>query len=421
MPSTDERPIERCDPATRFLMASLAATAPSRPRAFAALSDRDWAQVDTIADRHGVAAIVVDLLAADGSVPAAPRDALRARAQAQAARALQGVVELIRVTSALDDAGIQTVSLKGPLFSQWLYGAPGRRRFADLDILVTPNDRDRAFAVLNGLGYELPTGMSPRAAGVIYRALGAWPLVRPGVLPIDLHWRLAHARFAAPLTPSQVFAESSTVEIGGASIRTPSATHVALLTLLHAAKHVWCTLEQVAAIAALMRRPDVDWTAVRALAHRASAWNACATGLRLACEILGASRPPASGNDWPAATDRLCREAHAALAKPAGQLPDRWDERRVHRASFDRWRERVLYDVSRTLAPTAAEWQWWPLPDALVRLYGPLRVMRLGAAALRGRVDADASHHTRYPHSRTQGRGHDRSQGEHESHVQGCH
>src|SRR5688572_15325616 len=147
MPSTEQRLTERCDPATRFLMASLGAAAPSRPRGVDALSDRDWSQVDTIADRHGVAAIVVDLLAADGSVPAAPRDALRARARSQAARALQGAVELISVTGALDQAGIQTVSLKGPLFSQWLYGAPGRRRFADLDILVTPNDRDGAFAV----------------------------------------------------------------------------------------------------------------------------------------------------------------------------------------------------------------------------------------------------------------------------------
>src|SRR5688572_25789980 len=111
MPSTEERPIGRCDSATRFLMASLGEAAPSRPRAFAALTDRDWSQVDTIADRHGVAAIVVDLLATDGSVPPATRDALRARAHAQAARALQGVVELIRVSRALDDAGIQTVSL----------------------------------------------------------------------------------------------------------------------------------------------------------------------------------------------------------------------------------------------------------------------------------------------------------------------
>ena len=73
---------EHFDPVTSFMVSLLRR---SRPDADAGLTGRDWARLDAVSDRHGVAGLVADLLAADNSVPTATRNALRARAHAQAA------------------------------------------------------------------------------------------------------------------------------------------------------------------------------------------------------------------------------------------------------------------------------------------------------------------------------------------------
>jgi hypothetical protein len=107
--------------------------------------------------------------------------------------------------------------------------------------------------------------------------------------------------------------------------------------------------------------------------------------LRLASELLGANVPSELQDEpWPAATGALCAEAIAALRLPAGVFQDRWIERRAHRAAFDRWFDRMAYDVWRLIAPTPLEWQWRRLPDAWRWLYVPMRIVRLAAAGARG-------------------------------------
>lgn len=345
-----------------------------------------WAGLADEAHRQGVSGMLAAPLGAVPEVPADVRGAIQRMVRDNALRSLRGVSELLALVSALEAQGVPVVALKGPALSQWLYGSPGIRRFSDLDLLVAIADRERALEVLIACGYALPAGMSVKTARVIYRTLGAWPLRATGRLPVDLHWRLAHARFPA-LPAADVLAHSAVVELGGRGVRIPCPTHAAVLTLLHAAKHLWCTLEMIAAIAALMERADVDWAEVRRLARSLHAWRGCAAGLRLASDLFDRPMPPALADEpLPAATTTLCEEARAALSLPAGVFQDRWVERRAHRAAFDRAADRALYDVSRLVGPTPLEWEWRPLPDALVSFYVPLRLVRLGLAALGGRL-----------------------------------
>jgi hypothetical protein len=368
-------------PAFRLLVAAVADTGPQALPTIA-MEGTDWDVLCEDASRHGVVVAVAAALDSHPDAPAAARAVLRSAAHRQAIRSLAGLSELLRVFDALAARGIPAIALKGPVLSQWLYGDPCRRRFADLDVLVGPADRLVALETLRTLGYELPPGMSRRTADAVFGPLGAWRLSRGGSHPVDLHWRLAHARFPAPLASTAMFGQATALEIGGRLIPVPSATHAAVLTLLHAAKHLWCTLEMLVAIAALLRREDVDWADVRRLAKAAGAWQGCAAGLRLAAAIVAAPLPRALENeDWPAGTGSLCAGALAILTRPAGELYDRRTERRLHRATFDRRRDRLVYELSRAVAPTPLEWQWCPLPDSLSALYRPLRLVRLGVAA----------------------------------------
>jgi hypothetical protein len=347
----------------------------------------DWTTLVADARRHGLVSLLAVVAAERTDVPEDVLTSIGPARRAHAVAGLRGASELIRVLEALRTSGVGAVALKGPAFAQWLYGDVGFRRFSDLDVLVSPGDLDRALRVLDALGYRLARGMSGRTARAIYRALGALPLESGSGPPIDLHWRLAHARFGAALTPRDILAESIPIVIAGSIVRIPSPTHAALFALLHAAKHVWCTLELFYAIARLLQRDDVDWRRVRTLAKDTRAWQGCATGVTLASELSGVGVPGFLLEEpWPAACARLREHALTALVLPEGVFPDRWTERQVHHAAFDRWRDRVRYDVSRVIAPTPLEWQWCPLPDALTALYGPLRIVRLGVAAVNGGV-----------------------------------
>ena len=135
---------------------------------------------------------------------------------------LRGIAEVIEISRVLRDAGLASVCLKGPTLSEWLYGTAAFRRFSDLDIMVA-RDLTAVHEALAPHGYRLPDGMTVKTAGAIYRGLGAWPLVRAGRYPLDLHFRLCHLSFGSPLKPEEVIAESRDLDgvLSSASPRQP--------------------------------------------------------------------------------------------------------------------------------------------------------------------------------------------------------
>jgi hypothetical protein len=227
--------------------------------------------------------------------------------------------------------------------------------------------------------------MSVRTAQVIYRGLGAWPLTHTDRYPIDLHFRLCHVSFGSPLTPEMVIAESRELD-GMPGVRVPSATHTALMLLVHASKHLWCRLEMLLAIARVMEQDAVDWPRVERLARRSGTFTGCAAGLVLASELFRVKIPDSinlGGNLQ--ALDDLCDVARAALVKPMGVFADRREEWRAHRAGFDGLGSRLRYDLCRVVSPTPLERTWYELPESLASLYVLLRMIRLTVNAARGR------------------------------------
>ena len=317
--------------------------------------------------------------------PAQVRAALEVRARAQHVRALHAVSHLSALVRALQAAGVAVVSLKGPLFSTWLYGDLGMRRFADLDLLIEPHLRARAYEALVQAGYSLRGGMSMATARAVYAGTGAWPLVHPAGIPIDLHWRSQALGFASPLRPREVLHDSITTPAAGGDMKIPCSTHAATLALLHAAKHLWSSLELVLSIAHLMRRTDVDWGRVHGLASRAGAWQACAAGLLLARELFDVETPPPVRDRVETGdAGSLVQMALSFLAMPDVAGAPLRAEFTAHCASLDNLPGRARYAAWRLLAPTPLDSAWWPLPDRLTPLYAPVRLIRL---AIRRRAD----------------------------------
>jgi hypothetical protein len=370
-------------PSLRLLIAAASSTKPAIDRIEMIASD--WENLADAAQRHGLNALVQAPLC-HSAAPAEVREQVRVLARETAVAGLRGMAEVIEIGGLLRDAGVRVVWLKGPTLAQWLYGTSGFRRFADLDAIVAPRDVTRAYRALAAHGYRLPESMGVRTAQAIYRGLGAWPLTHRDRYPVDLHFRLCHVSFGSPLTPEMVIADSRELD-GMSGVRVPSATHTALMLLVHASKHLWCTLEMLLAIARVMEQDAVDWPTVERLARRSGTFSGCAAGLVLASELFGVKIPAsiALGGKLQA-RDHLRHVARAALLKPAGVFADRWEEWRAHRAAFDGLSSRVRYDLCRVVSPTPVERAWYELPESLASLYVPLRMIRLTVDAARGRL-----------------------------------
>jgi hypothetical protein len=63
----------------------------------------------------------------------------------------------LRAISMLAEAGIRSISLKGPLMGEAIYGDAGRRPSSDVDLLVAPVQLRAAVEVIRTLGYGAPT------------------------------------------------------------------------------------------------------------------------------------------------------------------------------------------------------------------------------------------------------------------------
>jgi hypothetical protein len=100
----------------------------------------------------------------------------------------------LRILAALEDAGVPAAPLKGPLLAERIYGDSGVRASSDIDVLVAPEDLERAVEAARALGYAAPDDRVDETG----RPLLHFTLHGPAG-ELELHWRVHwyEERFAA--------------------------------------------------------------------------------------------------------------------------------------------------------------------------------------------------------------------------------
>jgi len=188
----DGVPAPAPDAAARLLLLGARVGLDESPeRWLAAFSDGsvDWASLVDLATREGTASLLhwhlrrLDLLQ---RLPPDARNRLTHVASGVWARGAVLAASWGEAVSALRQAGVETLTLKGMVLAHTVYPDPGLRPMADLDLLVRPADRTRAVEALTSLGYRTPGPQAERHAASRCFA----ELVRGGVL-VDLHWDVA--------------------------------------------------------------------------------------------------------------------------------------------------------------------------------------------------------------------------------------
>jgi len=379
MADFDSGPMRLLIAATRDALAGSSTSATVR------LEDADWRELPGLANRHGTTAWLHDALSLRTDVPSDVRESVASDVRILAADSLRATRELLDIVKALERDGIPVLAIKGPALTWWLYGAAARRRFTDLDVVVSPARSKDALTTLCRLGYRLPPGATRASSSVVYAGRSAWPLTRAGSFPVDLHWRFADVSFAAPLPVARAFEQASSIEIADGRLPIPSATHIAVVMFAHAAKHGWCALEILATLGHVLQRRDVKWTDVARLYAEAGTMRALIAGAQLVEETFAVKVPPELRDRRPPeASPQLLSLARTALELPAGVHLNRWQERQLHRASMDRPLQRLRYEALRLMMPTPLDAAWCRLPDSLAVFYSPLRLLRLALQTASG-------------------------------------
>ena len=255
-----------------------------------ALSDDEWAELVRQSIRHGLAAILHRLVAtihSEGTVPSTARRSLEDLYLLSALKSRSAFEQLAVVLSAFEMQRIPTIVLKGAYLASHVYSDPAERSFEDLDLLVPPDDLERAHLTLSELGYAaIPS------VGVDYGPLHHHfpPLAKKALLPIELHRRLTRKR---PLDEA-VWSRARSIRVAGGEALALSKEDLVIHLCLHAASHkLEIPLRMMLDLHRVLGGSPrgIDWDRLVRLAQESDAGPFVFVGLSLAQATLGTDVP----------------------------------------------------------------------------------------------------------------------------------
>ncbi len=200
---------------------------------------------------------------------------------------------LDRIQKAFDQAGLEWIAIKGPVFTARCFGDLARRTSFDLDVLVRPEDAHKADRLLreinicpNGKAFSLkkrPFGLTTHEHKYYCAESGTM---------IELHVSLADERYRIVPT-EQAFRHKTSFAIEQRSYPVLSPEDTLMHYGLHGFGHRWDRLNHVLNVACIMRMNGIawDWDYILATARASRKLRPLLWGLALARDLLNVALP----------------------------------------------------------------------------------------------------------------------------------
>lgn len=357
-----------------FLLSLLGRTSPDQHLIRELGAVLDWDRFMKLAMHHRVYPLAYIKLkeAYAASVPPGVMESLHRQYQSNTVKMLHLSREMSRVYERLDEAGVRTLLLKGPALAFQLYGDLAHRTSKDLDILVSPDEVERAEDVLLQLGYEL----------MDYRALGNWKKKSHHLsyehkehrTQVEVHWRL-NPHFSKSYSFEKLWERKRAVALANQTFHCLGNEDQLHYLTDHGARHGWFRLRWLMDIERLL--PQISGTRLRDVLKQHGGKHHVGQALILSSQLLSA--------EIPGELEELTRDAKARrLADQAlfyvsrivqlNPVPEKSVAWHYYRYLFSLMstRQKIAYLLNKTL-PSSRDALLLPLPEPLYFLYYPLR------------------------------------------------
>jgi hypothetical protein len=334
-------------------------------------ADLDWERVVESAEHHRlIPALHAALSGRDQSPPA-----LRIRAHKYAWRVLHFTTELAKIARQFEYRRVQFVAHKGPALAQLLYRNSAMRQFADLDLLVAPEEVPAARAALIELGYQPGLPLSPRQEkSFLHSGYEHTFGLRTDPNLVELQWQIVPRFCSVNLDMHALLSRSVPIELDGLRLKTLAPNDLMLVLCVHAAKHEWSQLGMLRDIATLAQF-DLDWNWIVAEARRLGILKILQISLLAASELLSVELPIAV---------QPIRGADEIVSKILVRLQCNYESQtecleyfRSQLQTRERWRDRAQFVWRLATTASVQEWQAVRIPDRFFVLYGGVRIARL--------------------------------------------
>lgn len=198
------------------------------------LSECQWNDIVRESLVQGIAPLLYARLRSDvmrTAIPARTSRGLRELTVKSTVKSLGLYSELSVVVHALRANGIDVLLLKGAHLASAVYDNRVERPMRDIDLLVRKRDLARAEATLFAMGYT----RHPEKDGDFSSCEHLHPLVRPGGVPIEIHWTIVSPTEPIEIDLEQLWERAHSVRIAGVDVKVLSPEDLLLHVCVHAA------------------------------------------------------------------------------------------------------------------------------------------------------------------------------------------
>jgi hypothetical protein len=236
---------------------------------------------------------------------------------------------------ALNNAGVPVIVLKGAALATTVYPGIGHRPMGDIDLLVHPQDRDRACAALEAAGYRFQPEPWARFHPFDAGFTGEMAFRRDGGVPIELHWQLTPGEWIqriADVETEALWQAAQSLDFDGVRALQLSPPDSLIHLCLHLMAHSYVHMVGYRDITLLLNHyQPFEWDVFLDRVARFRLRGACYFALEAAASVQGAPVPQKVLNAlcppaWQRWVVRRIADPHRALAgslvysKPRGYL-----------------------------------------------------------------------------------------------------
>ena len=349
-----------------------------------------WTTLYNLADNHGVQPLFTQaLLSVENQIPADVLAILRQSYRANLHKALLLSREFASIVERLTQAGIAFIPYKGLALAETVYGDIALRQFGDIDLLIHASDLSRVRKVVAELHYSPHQVLSPDEEEAYLRSGYECAFDGPlGRNLLEVQWALQPRFYAVDLAMEGLFRRTINATVAGLKVKTLSAEDSFVVLALHAAKHVWGKLIWLCDLDRIARMPAINWKRIGGQAQELGIVRILRVTLLLAQKLLNAPVPAS-------AEESLREDFEAPL------LADEVEGYILSNRTFDtesrsyfnlmlrlreRRSDRMRFLGRLAFTPGPGEWAVTRLPKTLFPLYRVVRITRLGARLISGRI-----------------------------------